>query len=354
MKKIILLLPLFLTGCVSNVLHSVIYNGGQNLKEAAFYPKKYETTIKTERMEQQQLECTKSFHEFKEKYFSDESNSLFQNIYMTLDNTNCDSLITRLKTEGVKEDKGKLVLNKNIDKNNPLLLFLLYNDLDTYVNTAGKFVEGVEKRKNYKEFMIGEERPSYGLGEWPKNSNVCDSFYDQEEYKKLVKNHKLAKKLANDIYDYAYGQEEKDFYKKTGIYVGGINILVPYMNGTEGSPISNHLYYLNGLQVFQNIPGGFLASLRGGLGYSDNLIFVATNRQFVDNTALDNIAVLLTGTKTYNTILGSNKTIYAFKIIDTAPYKKILNNYYFYPAVKNNIDEKTLEKVMQQLFTVIQ
>lgn len=353
MKNILysLICLLALTGCGS-VLHSIAH-GGKNLGQAFIDPRGYDEKIKQEYIEQ---ECPKSFHQFKKEYFK-ESTSLAENIYQTLQNSSYDSFITRLKTEGGETDDNgiKVILKNNISKSNPMLLALMYNDVNSYVNNIKQFVEGIEKRKNYRATYVGENKPSFDLGEWPKDAEICNSFFDQEEYKELVKNYKLVSDLAYNIYNYAYDLEEKDFHKKTGVYIGGTNnLLVPYMVGAESEPMPNYVYYLNGLQVFQNIPGGILVGLRSDLSYSNKLIFVSTNRNFVDSQTLDNIPVILTGTKSYSTVLGANKTIYAFKIIDTTPYKQIVKNYYFYPTLRE-LDENNAKQAadyLQKLFTI--
>ena len=342
MRTLILLLPLLLVGC--NTM-SKIAEGGKRLGHAMIDPNGYnEKRIQEYKVK----ECPKSFHQFKEAYFS-EAGAAFEDIYKTLENSSYDSFINRLKTEG----SSKMILKSNVQKSNPVLLALLFNDVSTYADTMKTFVEAIQKRGNYQEMRVGEKKPDYGLTGWPKDSDICDSFVEQEEYKELVKNYKLVDALADNIYDYAYGLEKKEFYRKAGFYIDGDNLLVPYMSGVAEDPVQHYLYYLNGLEVFQTIPGGVLARLRNG--YSDKLIFVSTSRQFVDSVPLDNIPVLLTGTKTYSTVLKVNKTIYAFKIVDTSPYRKIVQNFYFYPTVKDTltIDEKTLEKNMQQLFTVV-
>lgn len=93
----------------------------------------------------------------------------------------------------------------------------------------------------------------------------------------------------------------------------------------------------------------------GGLQESDRLIFIATNRQFANSAPLDNIGVLLTGSKTFDVAGEKNKRVYTFKIADTDRYNKILKDYYFYPVIKSaeDIDEATAKKIMQHLFTVV-
>ena len=357
MKKLILLMPVFLVGCAP-VIHSIAH-GGKNLKEAFINPQAYTQKAQAEYIEKQKQGCPQAFHEFKEKYFLDDPNTLFQNIYMTLDNSNYDSLLARLKTEGIQGEKGRLVLNKNVDKNNPLLLSMLYNEVNTYAQTAGQFVEGVEKRKNYRESMVGEKKPSYGLGEWPSNADICDSFFNETEYKDLVKNYELADQLADNIYNYAYSREKKDFHNKTGIYLsedrrGEHANLIAYMLGYE-TPVKEYLYYLDGMEVLQNVSGGILAQMQPTFGYSNKTILVSTNKRFVDGTNLSGIPVVLTGTTSYNTLIGSNKTVYTFKIVDDSQFKKITDRYYFYPTYRErgNMDEKTSADKMKQLFTVI-
>ena len=338
MRIFILLLPMLLIGC--NTV-SKIAEGGKRLGHAMIDPKGYnEKRIQDYNVK----ECPKSFHQFKETYFM-EAGAAFEDIYKTLENSSYDSFISRLKTEG----NSKMILKNNVQKNNPVLLALLFNDVSTYADNMKTFVEAIEKRKNYREMMVGEKKPDFGISGWPKDSDICGSFYDQEEYKELAKKYQLVDALADNIYDYAYGLEKKEFYKKAGFYIDGDNLLVPYMNGFAEDPVQHHLYFLNGLEVFQTIPGGVLARLRNG--YSDKLIFVSTTRQFVDSAPLDNIPVLLTGTKTYSTVLKINKTIYAFKIIDTSPYKKTIQNFYFYPTVKN-VEESKATTELSKLFTL--
>lgn len=335
---------LLLSGC-SSVIHSIAH-GGKNLGQAFTDPNGYDKRIEQEYLAK---ECPEAFHKFKEEYFK-ETVSLCENIYQTLQDTSYDSFIPRLKTEGCKDGNINFILKNNIAKNNSKILALIYDDVNAYLKNVKIFVEGIEKRKNYNNGYVGDL--SVNLGNWPKISDKCNSFFDQEEYKKLVKNYKLVSILADNIYDYAYDLEVEDFHKKTKLYIGGTNnLLVPYMLGIEGNPAPNFIYFLNGLQVFQNISGGILVNLRREFGYSDKLIFVSTNRHFVDSASLDDIAVVLTGTKNYSTILGVNRTIFAFKIIDITPYKKIVQNYYFYPTFKK-LDKNQITNEIRQSFII--
>ncbi len=349
MKRLMLFMPILLAGCSSlTSLYSGL-NNWNNSSNADSSP----IIEQSERTAQQQQECDESYRQFKEKYFWAKPNTQFQNIYMTLQSSNYDSLIARLKNEGTKAEGGRLVLKKNINKNDPLLLFFVYNELDTYQETAEQFLVGLEKRKKYTMYNRGAI-PSFGL-EWPNNANMCDSFSDQDTTE-LVRSYRVSRILAEEIGYPEREREMKKFYETTGIHIETRNnLLAPYIRKTDPAPSPDYLYYLDDLVVFQSVQGGILASLKSGLQESDRLIFIATNRQFADSTSLDGIGVLLTGSKTFDVAGEKNKRVYTFKIADTDRYNKILKDYYFYPVIKSSedIDEATAKKIMQHLFTVV-
>lgn len=345
-----LFIPILLTGCASLTSLYNNLNNGINLSNEDTSP----IVVASERTAQQQQECDNSYRQFKEKYFWDEPNTLFQNIYMTLQSSDYDNLIARLKNEGTKTEGGRLVLKKSINKKDPLLLFFLYNELDTYKDTAEQFLVGLGNRKKYTMYNSGVI-PSFGL-EWPNNANMCDSFSDQDTTE-LVRSYRAARTIASEGIGYPESEREmKQFKEKTGITISNRNnLLAPYIRKTDPAPSPDYLYYLNDLVVFQSVQGGIFASLKSGLKESDRLIFIATNRQFADSAPLDNIGVLLTGSKTFDVAGEKNKSVYTFKIADTERYNKILKDYYFYPTIKSSedIDEATAKKIMQHLFTVV-
>ena len=76
MKKLMLFMPVFLVGCAP-VIHSIAH-GGKNLKEAFINPQAYTAKAQSEYIEKQKQGCPQAFHEFKEKYFLDDPNTLFQ------------------------------------------------------------------------------------------------------------------------------------------------------------------------------------------------------------------------------------------------------------------------------------
>lgn len=349
MRKLILLVPLFMTGCASLTSLYNSLNNGINLSNEDTSP----IIVASERTAQQQLECDESYRQFKEKYFWTKPNTQFQNIYMTLQSSDYDNLIARLKNEGTKTEGGRLVLKKNINKNDSLLLFFVHNELDTYQETAEQFLVGLDKRKKYTMYNRGAI-PSFGL-EWPNNANMCDSFADQDTTE-LVRSYRVSRILAEEIGYPEREREMKKFYETTGIHIETRNnLLAPYIRKTDPAPSPDYLYYLNDLVVFQSVQGGIFASLKSGLQESDRLIFIATNRQFANSAPLDNIGVLLTGSKTFDVAGEKNKRVYTFKIADTDRYNKILKDYYFYPVIKSaeDIDEATAKKIMQHLFTVV-
>ncbi len=87
----------------------------------------------------------------------------------------------------------------------------------------------------------------------------------------------------------------------------------------------NCIYALSGpLVVLQNTSGGVLIHLNSMVHNIPNQIFfLKTKIRFVDNQRINPMFVKKNGVKTYKTVIGTTKTVYSFKLLETIKKKYI-------------------------------
>ena len=310
--------------------------------------KNYIALPETQAQKQTRLskECPVSFKAFKESFMS-QSEYAFGEIYASLNSSDYSKFVKRLREE--KLFGGKVRLKDSVSPNNTVLAYVILDDIERYFSMQKKFVG----------FIEGEDRTNIDIP-IPQNMYECQ-FKQLSEYQEFLNNYSLVGDLIDDIYGNAYNWEKQDFYRKTGVYIGennwdGGSTLIPYMVGLPGEPVAKFIYRLDGLKVFQSVPGGILVDAHPGVrlpdnGYHSKIIFVETKQKFTDEYPLNYYSVVLVGQKDYHTVLGGNKTVYAFKMVDTSSYQKILKNYYFYPSFRafSEIDEKQIDKQLDSI-----
>ena len=236
-------------------------------------------------------------------------------------------------------------------------MYLLLDDMNNYIEVEKAFL---------KILQNGSSSVEKSPVPIPENFFRCSKYHDLPEYESLQKHYKILVSLSDKIYQISYEQERKDFFHKTGFYIAQNgwdegNTLIPYMVGLPGQPAKQSLYRLEGLRVLQSVPGGILVEAMPSVrlletGYDSNIIFVATPKRFPDGYPLNNISVVMTGTKTYQNILGASRTVYAFKVVDSSKYKKYLDQYYFYPSLRSTstVDEEKVKKIINKMFVNVE
>ena len=81
-------------------------------------------------------------------------------------------------------------------------------------------------------------------------------------------------------------------------------------------PEKNILYSLNTTEVMQSAPGGVLVRINTIMGPSSpsDVAFIYTNENFVDGAILNGRYAYYVGVYKYQTVLGSEKNVYAFRL----------------------------------------
>lgn len=82
-------------------------------------------------------------------------------------------------------------------------------------------------------------------------------------------------------------------------------------------PDEECLYNLGEMQVMQSTDDGVLMEVMPGMGQDTEIIaFLYTDKNFVDGANLSGYGAYYVGTYKYQTVLGAEKNIYAFKMFD--------------------------------------
>ena len=158
----------------------------------------------------------------------------------------------------------------------------------------------------------------------------------------ITKLQEVKKQIRNDWYDY-----EEELFKKTfnTNFIALKIDLTRSINEITGQMNFNKkiLYDLENLVSFQNNSNGILMTINQhswlgrNLNYFNNefpVFFLYTNKDFVDGASLKGQYAYYVGTYKYSNILGSQKTIYAFKEFDFDEFNKKNPNFIFYPEEK--------------------
>lgn len=244
----------------------------------------------------------------------------FQDVYDAMQEFSYNEFLKKAKS---REGRiGKCVLSPAVDENNLRTAYAVSLEISSYFKELKSAVDNMQGRMFYG----------------------CQDVAAQE-YQKIFKRYQKIEKMGKDIYYWAQDKEEKDFHSKTGFYLDlydwyGNNTLTSYMiNSYSFRPEKEYLYDLKRLEVFQRVPGGYL--LRADIsGYPSEIIFIKTNRFFPVGSQFDSnqVFVTLTGKQRYTTLLGEDKEVFAFRIVDIKPFQKWLKSYLFYPqAVRTDI-----------------
>lgn len=315
--------------------------------------KNYIALPETQAQKQARLEakCPQMFQDFK-KAFMAQKEYAFEDRYIELEESDYLSFFNHLKNSRLFGGKAKI--KDSVAPSNTLLAYVILDDIERYYAMQKKFIEAIElKQTKNMDIPIPQDMYECNLRQLP-------------EYQNLLKNYSLVNDLIDDIYERSYNWEKQNFYRKTGVYIGennwdGGSTLIPYMVGLPGEPVAKFIYRLDGLKVFQSVSGGILVDAHPGVrlpdnGYQSRIIFVETTQKFTDEFPLNHYSVVLVGQKSYHTVLGGNKTVYAFKMVDTSAYQKILQNYYFYPSFRafSEIDEEKIGKQLDSILEKIQ
>lgn len=218
------------------------------------------------------------------------------------------------------EGMGRL---KNPTKNNMALNAVLYNDLNVRTEAVGSFLR---KNDKYK-------------------TDAC--------YAKLLEQNRQLGATMEEIETYSYAYEGKKFKQKTGYEFSTEGSVLDFVSSTfgHGSPSKGVLYAVNNVRVLQSVPGGvlFVMDTSGTYMVDSGVGFLATNKKYADGSFIHGVYAAYTGLKSYNTVLGANKQVYAFKVVNTDAFAKQLSSFYFYPQIK----EITAGEVMPKLLAEI-
>lgn len=217
-----------------------------------------------------------------------------------------------------KQTQGKATL-KNPTKTNKPLAFLIYNDVGIRMRAMRKFLSANEK------------------------------FQNEECYKSLSEQRNSLEEVRDDIYRTFYAKESSAFYKKIGFSVyDSPDYLLALLGGlTTLQPEPKTIYLISGVRVLQVLNDGILIrTFEGGVGFIKTL----PNSSYVDNMMLHGAYLLPNGTKRYNDVLGSTRTVYSFKEIDMdAYYDKYTKGNFFFPEIRTMESEQEVQKFMQGL-----
>lgn len=237
----------------------------------------------------------------------------FKDIYDSMQGTSYQEFLKRAKsTEG---RVSPCVLHPSVDENDLKTAYTISLEISSYLKDL--------------ELAIAQRRGRAFYG--------CEDVAN-EENQKLQKCYQKIQDLGKNIYNAAQEKEEKDFHSKTGFYMDlynwfGNNTLTSYMiNSYVFRPQKGYIYDLQRLEVFQRVPGGYLLVANIG-GYDSEVIFLKTKRYFIVGTHFNpkEAFVTLTGTQRYTTLLGAEKEVFTFRLIDTKTLQKWLKPYLFYP-----------------------
>lgn len=229
------------------------------------------------------------------------------------------SLIQSMRTliEEISKGKGRLV---NPSKNNMLLNALLIDDLST--------------RKAFIHQFLTANR----------------AFSKDSCYVSLEEQNEKLGFLREEIEDYSYTYEQNLFKKKTGYVFSNEGSVIDFISTTfgRGTPSKGVLYGVNNVRVLQSVPGGvlFVLDTSGTYMVDVGIGYLATTKHYADGAFIHGLYAEYTGLKQYNTVLGANKQIYGFKVVNTNPFAKILSGFYFYPEEKGLTVEQALPKLI--------
>lgn len=237
----------------------------------------------------------------------------FKDVYDSMQGTSYQEFLKRAKsTEG---RVSPCVLHPSVDENDLKTAYAISLEINSYFKTLKSVIADREERKFYG----------------------CGDIVSLENRKLSIRAHQI-KELSENIYNAAQEKEEKDFHSKTGFYMDlynwfGNNTLTSYMiNSYVFRPQKGYIYDLQRLEVFQRVPGGYLLVANIG-GYDSEVIFLKTKRYFIVGTHFNpkEAFVTLTGTQRYTTLLGAEKEVFTFRLIDAKTLQKWLKPYLFYP-----------------------
>jgi hypothetical protein len=175
------------------------------------------------------------------------------------------------------------------------------------------------------------------------------------KYKSLIDKIEAIKKVREGIHDYSYEYERDKFVEATGFDPTEIRYLVSTLtNYMAITPKKGEIYSLDyaNPKVVQNVRGGVLvASDYGSMTdiYADKMAFIYTNKKFVDGQILAGL-VKYVGTYDYKTVLGANKTVYAFRFFNLkySDYGLKEKDFFFYPESKA-LEAEDMIKAMKKI-----
>lgn len=128
--------------------------------------------------------------------------------------------------------------------------------------------------------------------------------------KKYSKSEKVKKEEPQYLNDELVNKHFEDRLGVADLLSNGLGVVTPN---------EKFIYSLNMMQVFQSAEGGVLikgsSALTWGSGLTTAVAFLYTDEDFVDGASLDSCWASYIGTYKYQTVLGVEKNIHAFKLI---------------------------------------